>query len=137
MNFYKLVTIVAFTAGLAQTVHAADLGSGISLNTELKAFHKVDAETNHVTVEPELRWTPAAGALSLYSEMPITMYETNHASGNNFAVQNILEDGNHPLLEMGVEYTLNTDMMLYGETTYNFNGDGKRGEIELGLSFSF
>ena len=120
----------------ATTAHAADLGNGLSLNTEAKAFHKVDAETNHITVEPELRWANG-GPLSLWVESPITVYETNHASGDNIAVLNILDDGNYPILELGADYALSGSSKAYVETTYDFNGVDDRGEITVGVSFNF
>ena len=132
-------TVLAIVAALATTsVSAADLGiAGLSLNTEVKAFHKVDAETNHITIEPELRWTPNAGPLSMYGEVPLTMYETNHASGDDFAVTNIWDEGHKPTLELGVDYTINSSTMAYAETTYDYNRDKGRGEIEIGVAFNF
>ena len=120
------------TAGLA-----ADLAPNLALNTEVKAFHKVDAETHHITIEPEIRFTPGAGPLSLWAESPITMYETDHASGDNIALMNILEDGHYPILEMGADYALSESSKAYLETTYDFNGSDDRGEIEIGVSFNF
>ncbi len=132
-------TLIALaTLFAANIVHAAELPvSGLTLNTEMKAFHKVDAETSHITIEPELRFTPSQGPLSLWAETPITIYETNHASGDNLAVVNMLEDGNYPVLELGLDYTLHAGSKAYAETTYDFNGDNARGEIEIGVSFTF
>ena len=132
-------TLIALaTLFAANIVYAADLPvSGLTLNTEMKAFHKVDAETNHITIEPEIRFTPAEGPLSLWAETPITIYETNHSSGDNFAVVNLLDDGNYPVLELGLDYALNEGSKAYAETTYDFNGDNDRGEIEVGVSFTF
>jgi predicted porin len=129
-----LIVLTALMA--AGTAHAADLGNGLSLNTEAKAFHKVDAETNHITVEPELRWT-SGGPLSLWVESPITVYETNHASGDNIAILNVLDDGNYPMLELGADYALSDSSKAYVETTYDFNGVDDRGEITVGVSFNF
>jgi hypothetical protein len=128
--------LFAVAALTATSTAAADLGMGLALNTEVKAYHKVDAETNHLTVEPELRWTSAAGPLSVYGEMPITMYETNHTSGDDWNVVNILDDGNYPLLELGAEYDINGNTMAYAETTYDFNAKD-RGEIEVGVAWTF
>ena len=119
------------TAGLA-----ADLAPNLALNTEVKAFHKVDAETNHITIEPEIRWT-SSGPLSIWAESPITMYETNHASGDDLALMNILEDGQYPILELGADYALSDSSKAYVETTYDFNGTNNRGEITVGVSFNF
>ena len=134
MRNLLIAVAVLFTATSA---NATDLPiPGLALNTELKAFHKVDAETNHITIEPELRFTPADGPLSLWGEMPITVYETDHASGDDFAVQNILDDGQHPTLELGFDYAVNANTTFYGETSYNFNTED-RGEVEVGVSFNF
>jgi hypothetical protein len=118
----------------AGTASAMDLGNGLTLNTEVKAFRLVDAETNNVTVEPELRWTE--GALSLYTSSLVTVYETDHASGDDLAIMNVLDDGHKPTLDFGAEYSINANTMVYGETSWDFNAED-RGEIEVGLSFNF
>jgi len=129
-----IIAIAALFA--ATTAYGADLGNGLSLNTEMKAFHKVDAETNHITVEPELRWT-STGPLSLWAETPITVYETDHASGDDAAILNVLDDGSYPILELGLDYALSDSSKAYAETTYDFNGANDRGEITVGVSLTF
>ena len=129
-----LIVLTALMA--AGTAHAADLGNGLSLNTEVKAFHKVDAETNHITMEPEIRWT-GNGPLSLWAETPITIYETDHASGDDIALMNVFEDGQYPILELGADYALSDSSKAYVETSMDFNGDNDRGEITVGVSFNF
>ena len=57
MNLFKLATIVAFTAGFAHTVHAADLGGNFALNTDVKTTYMVDAETTVATINPEFSYT--------------------------------------------------------------------------------
>jgi len=133
----KTLLVIAATAILSTSAMAQDLGSNLALNTELKAFHKVDAETNHITIEPEVRWTPGAGPLSIWAETPITVYETDHASGDDVALINVLEDGSYPIVELGFDYAINTTSVVYGETTYDFNGDDDRGEIEVGVKINF
>jgi len=128
-----LLAIVALFA--ATSVSAAELGNGVSLNTEAKAFHKVEAGTNHITVEPEVRWD-VAGPLSLWAESPITVYETDHASGDDLAIMNMLDDGQLPLLEMGMDYQISDSAKAYAETSYDFNAED-RNEITVGVSFSF
>jgi hypothetical protein len=107
---------------------------GLALNTEVKAFHKVDAETNNITVEPELRYT--TGDLSLFTSSLITAYETGHASGDDIAIMNIWEDGYKPELEFGAEYSINANTLVYGESSWDFDTED-RGEIEVGISFNF
>ena len=53
MKLFKLATIVAFTAGFAHTIYAADLGNNISINTDIKTTYMVDAETTVATINPE------------------------------------------------------------------------------------
>jgi hypothetical protein len=128
--------VLALVAAMAATTASAmDLPvPGLELNTEAKAFRQLDAETNHVTVEPELRYT--AGAVSVYTSSLVTVYETGHASGDDFAVMNIWEDGYKPTLDFGAEYSINESAMVYGETSWDFNTED-RGEIEVGISFNF
>lgn len=128
--------VLALVAAMAATsAMALDTGiPGLALNTEAKAFRLMDAETNNVTVEPELRYT--TGAVSLYTSSLVTVYETGHASGDDFAVMNIWEDGYKPTLEFGAEYSINESAMVYGETSWDFNTED-RGEIEVGVSFNF
>ena len=128
--------VLAMVAAMAATsASAMDLPvPGLALNTEVKAFRTIDAETNNVTVEPELRYT--TGSLSLYGSSLVTVYETGHASGDDFAIQNVWEDGHKPTIDLGAEYSINANTMVYGETSWDFNAED-RGDIELGISFNF
>ena len=47
----KILVAIAATAILSTSAMAQDLGSNLALNTELKAFHKVDAETKELILE--------------------------------------------------------------------------------------
>jgi len=128
--------VLAMVAAMAATTATAmDLPvAGLELNTEAKAFRLMDAETNNVTVEPELRFT--TGAVSLYTSSLVTVYETGHASGDDFAVMNIWEDGYKPTLDFGAEYSINANTVVYGESSWDFNTED-RSEIEVGVSFNF
>ena len=128
--------VLALVAAMAATTATAmDLPvAGLELNTEAKAYRMVDAETNNVTVEPELRYT--AGAVSVFTSSLVTVYETGHASGDDFAIMNIWEDGHKPTLDLGAEYSINANTMVYGETSWDFNAED-RGDIEVGVSFNF
>ena len=128
--------VLALVAAMAATsATAMDLPlPGLELNTEAKVFRKMDAETNNVTIEPELRFT--TGAVSVYASSLVTVYETGHASGDDFAITNVWEDGYKPTLDFGAEYSINETMMVYGESSWDFDAED-RGEIEVGLSFNF
>jgi hypothetical protein len=128
--------VLAMVAAMAATTASAmDLPvPGMELNTEVKAFRMIDAETNNVTVEPELRYT--TGAVSLFTSSVVTVYETDHASGDDIAIMNIWEDGYKPELEFGAEYSINPNTVVYGESSWDFNAED-RGDIEVGISFNF
>ena len=60
-------TLTALAVALTATsASAMDLPMpGMSLDTEIKAWHEVDAETNHLTINPEVNYTPNDGPLTL------------------------------------------------------------------------
>jgi hypothetical protein len=125
-----LTSTAASAEGLLPTV------PGLSLNTEVKAFRLIDAETNNLTIEPELEYQLSFLPVSLTVGSLITVYETNHASGDDFAVKNIWEDGYKPTIDLGVQYQFIENGQLYGETSWDFNTED-RGDIEVGVSFTF
>jgi len=131
-------TLIALAAVMAaSTAQAVDLAPGVSLDTELKAFHLVDAETNNVTIEPVVNWTPGAdGPLTFSLGTLVTVYATDHASGDDIAIMNVFEDGHRPAIDLGFDYDLSESTTVYGDTSWNLN-DEDRGEIEVGVSFNF
>lgn len=135
----KVPFIVTALVALSTSVSAADLPvPGLELNTEVKAFRTIDAEKNNVTVEPELRYSPdfLLGGLSFTTSSLLTVYETDHASGDDIAIQNIWEDGHKPTIDFGVEYQFMQNATAYAESGWDFNTEG-RTDIEVGVSFNF
>ena len=132
----KTLVAIAATAILSTSAMAADLAPGLSLDTEVKAFHKVDAETNHITIEPELKWTPTVdGPLSLTVGSVITAYDSSTA-GDDFVLFDILDDGSHPDIDLGAYYAVNASTTFYGETKWDLNNSDRK-EIEVGVSVKF
>jgi len=129
--------VLAMVAAMATTpVLAADLPvPGLSLDTEVKAFHKVDAEASFITIEPELRFTPADGPLSVYGSTLITAFDGS-AADDNIVLFNVLDEGSRPDITLGTEYTLGANAIAYGETSWDVDAQ-ERGEVEIGISFSF
>ena len=120
---------------VAGTAQAADLAPGVALNTELKAWHEVDAEKNYITINPEVEWTPGVdGALTLSVGTVITAYETQ--TGDNFVLFDALEEGSRPNIDFGAEYALGNGAELFGETSWDVDADD-RTEIKVGVSFNF
>ena len=79
----KTLALCALLATTVTTAQAADLAPGVTLDTEIKAWHKVDAETNHITINPEVNWTPNSGPLTLSVGTVITAYDSSLA-GDSF-----------------------------------------------------
>jgi len=133
------VLAIAAAAGLAacgNEASALDLPvPGMTLDTEVKAWHEVDAETNHLTINPEVNWTPNAGALTLTAGTVITAYETRTA-GDNFILFDALDEGSRPNIDLGAEYDLGNGGELFATTSWDVDAED-RTELKVGVSFNF
>ena len=130
MNFFKLVTIVAFTAGFAHSIHAANLGGNLSLNTDVKATYMVDAEATVATINPELSWS-GIESLQLSAGTTLNIWEN---VGVNSDITDELE--HLPVLELGAEYSVRSNLDI--EASFNYDMEAKeRGDIKLEAIFSF
>ena len=128
-------TLIALATLFAATsAHAVDLAPNVSLDTEVKAWHEVDAEKNYLTINPEVEWTPNAGALSLSVGTVITAYETQ--TGDNFVLFDALDDGSRPNIDLEAEYDLGNGAELFGETSWDVD-NSERTEMKVGVSFTF
>ena len=130
MNFFKLVTIVAFTAGFAHSIHAANLGGNLSLNTDVKATYMVDAETTVATINPEISYT-GLQSLELTAGTTLNLWEN---VGVNSDITDELE--HLRVLEFGAEYSVRSNLDI--EASFNYDMEAKeRGDIKLEAIFSF
>ena len=130
--------VLATVAAMAATSAAAiDLPApGLTLDTEVKAWHEVDAETNHLTINPEVNWNPAPdGALTLSVGTVITAYETRTA-GENFILFDALDEGSRPNIDLGAEYDLGNGGELFATTSWDVDAED-RTELKVGVSFNF
>jgi len=129
--------VLATVAAMAATSAAAiDLPvAGMTLDTEVKAWHEIDAETNHLTINPEVNWTPNAGALTLTAGTVITAYETRTA-GDNFILFDALDEGSRPNIDLGAEYDLGNGGELFATTSWDVDAED-RTELKVGVSFNF
>ena len=130
-------TLTALAVALTATsASAMDLPMpGMSLDTEIKAWHEVDAETNHLTINPEVNYTPNDGPLTLSVGTVITAYETRSV-GDNFVLFDTLDSGSRPNIDFGVDYDLGNGAELFGETSWDVDNED-RTELKVGVSFSF
>ena len=130
MNFFKLVTIVAFTAGFAHSIHAADLGGNLSLNTDVKATYMVDAETTVAIINPEFSWS-GIESLQLSAGTTFNLWENVGVNSD------ITDELDHlPVLEFGADYSILSNLDI--SAGFNYDLDAKeRGDIKLEAVFSF
>ena len=128
MNFTKLATIVAFIAGSAQIAQAAELGSGISLNTDVVAEYKFDDETTAMTLTPEFGYS--------YGLVDFTVGTKLNLWDNANAITLDDEFDHLPVFDFGITYDLQDNLALEAITSYDFEAE-ERGEITLKATFSF
>jgi outer membrane autotransporter protein len=131
----------AFVAAMAATpAFAADLPvPGLSLDTEIKAEHLLDAGSTTLTLNPEINWQPMVdGPLNVSIGTTITAFDST--AGNSFAGDFIMFDtfssGSRPNIELGATWALRENAELYAETEWDVD-DGNRTELKLGVSFNF
>ena len=130
MNFFKLVTIVAFTAGFAHSIHAADLGGNLSLNTDVKATYMVDAETTVATINPEFSWS-GIEHLQLSAGTTFNLWENVGVNSD------ITDELDHlPVLEFGADYSILSNLDISAGFNYDLEAK-ERGDIKLEAVFSF
>tara|TARA_R110001592_G_scaffold25449_1_gene96554 strand:+ start:492 stop:884 length:393 start_codon:yes stop_codon:yes gene_type:complete len=130
MNFFKLATVVATLTGFAQITSAADLGSNLALNTDVKATYLVDAETTVATINPEFSYTGLT-ALELTAGTTLNLWE------NVGTTSDITDEWNHlPVLAFGATYTLAPNLDVEANMNYDLEAT-KRGDISLAATFSF
>ena len=130
MKLFKLATIVAFTAGFAHTIHAADLGGNFALNTDIKTTYMVDAETTVATINPELSYN-GFGNFELEVGTTLNLWE------NVGTTSDITDELDHlPVLEFGATYNLSDNMDLELGWNYDLEAE-KRSDISLSASFNF
>ena len=134
MNFFKLATLVAFSAGFAHTVSGEELApklpSDFALNTEVKATYLVDASTTVATINPELSYT-GLGSLKLTAGTTLNLWE------NVGTTSNIIDEFKHlPVLEFGAKYALSSNLDLEALVNYDLEAE-QRGDVSLVATFSF
>jgi hypothetical protein len=144
LNFYKIlrkknmrITTIATaallalsSATLATTATAeTEIAPRLSLDTEVKMTHMVDAETNVLTINPEFTYA-ATSALDLSVGTTLNIWED--VTDTNFT-----DELDHmPVLELEAEYALGDAWSLEGSMNYDLE-EGERSDIKLVASFSF
>ena len=118
------------SATLATTATAeTEIAPRLSLDTEVKMTHMVDAETNVLTINPEFTYA-ATSALDLSVGTTLNIWED--VTDTNFT-----DELDHmPVLELEADYALSDAWSLEGSMNYDLEA-GERSDIKLVASFSF
>lgn len=131
----------AFVAAMATApAFAADLPvPGLSLDTEVKAEHMLDAGSTILTLNPEVNWQPMVdGPLNLSVGTTITAFDSTagNSFGDDIIMFNAFDEGNRPNIELGLTYSFREDTEFYAETEWDVDA-GERTEVKIGASFNF
>ena len=128
-NIFAATVVATLIAGASAA--ETQLGSGFSLETEVKAEHKVDADTSIITINPELTFDVAAvDGLELTTGTTLSVWDNT----NDFTMDD--EFDHLPVLEFGGSYIVRDDFTIEAVTSYDLEAE-ERGEITLTATFAF
>ena len=129
MRIITIATAALLALSSAALAEETTLSSNWSIDTEVKATHMVDAETNVLTINPELTYA-AMDALDLTVGTTFNLWE----DVNN---TDITDEMDHmPVLELGATYALTEAWEFDASMNYDLEA-GERSDIKLVASFSF
>lgn len=128
-NIFAATVVATLIAGASAA--ETQLGSGFSLETEVKAERKVDADTSIITINPELTFDVAAvDGLELTTGTTLSLWDNT----NDFTMDD--EFDHLPVLEFGGSYIVRDDFTIEAVTSYDLEAE-ERGEITLTATFAF
>ena len=130
-NMRKLLITAIAGLFLTGTAYAdISIGSGLSLSNDITAKHKIDAEVTTADYTPEITWT--RGSMDIWGNTVISMYDSS--ATDSITLFDWLDKS--PTINMGADYDINSATEVYAKTSWDMDA-GERGEIEIGMSFSF
>lgn len=122
--------VLAMVAAMATTsAMAEDLGTtGLTLNTDLEAQYKVDAETTTFKLTPELGY--AFMGVDLTAATTLNLYD----NAGGFTLDD--EFDHLPTIDLGASYMASDALELELGTAYNLETKA-RSEVTMTATFSF
>ena len=124
-----LLALSSATLATTATADSITVAPKLSLDTEVKMTHMVDAETNVLTINPEFTYA-AMPNFDLSLGTTFNLWE-------DVTDTNITDELDHmPVLELGAEYAINDAWSFEGTMNYDLE-EGERSDIKLVASFSF
>ena len=126
----NLIATAALVSAIATSATAMDW----SWENEITAEYMVDAEKTSIVYEPEMTIGIVADwAVDIGTKIP--MYDST--AKDNIVLFDNLDDGTRPNINFEVNYGgLADNVELYGKTHWDID-EGERGEVTVGMSFSF
>ena len=129
MRITTIATAALLALSSAAIAEETVLSSKWSLDTQVKATHMVDAETNVLTINPEITYA-AMDALDLTVGTTFNLWE----DVNN---TDITDEMDHmQVLELGANYAMNEAWEFDASMNYDLE-EGERSDIKLVATFSF
>lgn len=126
MRTIVLATVVAMAATSAT---AMDLGTtGLTLNTDVVAEHKFDAEATTMTINPELGYNLGSAEFTMGTLLSVW------DDTNSFTLDD--EFDHMPKIDFGVIYPVSGNTEFELGTSYDLEAE-ERGEISAKFTFSF
>ena len=129
MRIITIATAALLALSSAALANETTISSKWSLDTEVKATHMVDAETNVLTINPEMTYA-AMDALDLTVGTTFNLWE----DVNNTDLRDELD--HMPVLELGANYAVTEAWEFDASMNYDLEA-GERSDIKLVASFSF
>ena len=126
----NLIATTALICAMTTSATAMDW----SWENEITAEYMVDAEKTSIVYEPEMTIGIVADwAVDIGTKIP--MYDST--AKDSIVLFDNLDDGSRPNINLEVNYGgLADNVELYGKTHWDID-DGERGEVTVGMSFSF
>ena len=122
----KLLTTAAAAVLITTTAHAADLGGGVTAGAELDSFWAMDAEALTVTLTPELGYDVWGNSFTASTDIDVYKDE-----------KMVITDAFDTMI---IDFEVTRDVMsnieAYATTSWDLD-KSERGEVKVGLSFSF
>tara|TARA_X000001036_G_scaffold334163_1_gene313052 strand:+ start:97 stop:531 length:435 start_codon:yes stop_codon:yes gene_type:complete len=124
----RTIVIAAVAAMVATSASAMDLGYGLTMNTDVVAEHKFDAEATTMIINPELGYMTGKAEWTVGTTLSIW------DDTNSFTLDD--EFDHAPTLDFGVVYPVMGNIEFEAGTTYDFEAE-ERGELSAKFTFSF
>ena len=130
----RLLATVALLGAFTSTSAFAEVGISWAWNNEVTAEYSVDAEKTIMDYEPEMNISLTQDwGLDIGTKIPL--YDST--ATDSVVAFDVLDEGSRPNINFEVNYGgFGDNIELYGKTHWDIDAE-ERGEVTVGMSFSF